>query len=179
MNVKPVNLGAVKPVAVKPVAVKPVTIAPPAQESVTPPVPSQDAVFDDIFGGTGESKETKPVATELPKEERQAEIKNAVTKAKNKAKPKAEKEEDDEEDDEEAPKKTTKKPAKKFEGPRQVIVYGQLLWTEEDNSVTLEQMRKKIADEYHFPEFSAGRTQMTIDEETGIVVPVIKFEKKG
>jgi hypothetical protein len=68
---------------------------------------------------------------------------------------------------------------KPFEGPRPVVVYGQELWIENDPKITLEQIREKIVNDYQFPEFSKDRTSMTFDKDTGIVVPAIRFEKKG
>jgi len=87
---------------------------------------------------------------------------------------------------EETKKESTKKaPAKlaepetpKYTGPRSVRVYGQELWIETDNSVTLEDIRKRIVEDYQYPEFKADRTAMVIDEE-GIVTAHVKFQKKG
>lgn len=183
MEIKPVQLKGVQPISVKPVqAVKPaIQLKQQEAGSETP-----DDVFSQLFGGNSDT-DAKP-ATEVTKEERQAEIKGAVAKVeaknKKKAKAKSEAEEDEEDgeeevDEEETKSKKGKAKEKKYTGPREVRVYGLTLWTEEDDNVTLEQIRKRIETEFHYPEFSASRTVMSIDENTGIVVPDIKFEKKG
>ena len=66
-----------------------------------------------------------------------------------------------------------------WKGPRLVKVYGDEMFTELDDNVTLEEIREKLVDIYKFAEFSKDRTYMSIDETTGIVVPAIRFEKKG
>jgi hypothetical protein len=77
-------------------------------------------------------------------------------------------------------KPTAQKPIEEeYKGVRTIKVYGEELFTIEDPKVTSEQIRQKIVEEFHFPEFSKDRTQMSLDKETGIVVPVISFQKKG
>ena len=77
-----------------------------------------------------------------------------------------------------APAKLAEPAAPTYTGPRSVRVYGQELWIETDNSVTLEDIRKRIVEDYQYPEFKADRTAMVMDEE-GIVTAHVKFQKKG
>ncbi len=72
-----------------------------------------------------------------------------------------------------------KEPKKAYTGPRRILAYGQELWIENDPTVTLEAIRQRIVTDYQYGEFSKDRTFMSLDEETGIVVPVIQFQKKG
>lgn len=149
---QPIVVPVVKPVGVQQV-VKPAVMTP--QPVVTPqPVQPVQSV------------------TSIPKDERIADIKNAVQHVQTNSRI-----EQDDDDEEEV--KATKPKKKKFTGPRKVIVYGRELFVEENPNVTLEQIREKIVNEYEFPEFGAGRTVMSLDEATGIVVPVISFQKKG
>ena len=154
---QPVGVPVIKPVGVQQV-IKPVTVAP--QPIVTPQV---------------QPVQPMQSVTSIPKNERIADIKNAVQNVKANSKV----EQDDDDDDEKEVAKTTKSKKKKFTGPRKVIVYGRELFVEENPDVTLEQIRERIVNEYEFPEFAADRTIMSLDEATGIVVPVISFQKKG
>lgn len=169
MEIKPIKLGAVQPIKVQPVQIQPV------QAIKTDGQPNGAALMGSLFGEQAiKNKEVneKKTAIEATKEERQGELKKAVQAATTKGN-KAEEVDGDEEP------KAKAKPKKKYTGPREVKVYGMTLYTEENADITLEEIRQKIVTEYHYPEFSASRTVMTFDEETGIIVPVIKFEKKG
>lgn len=141
--------------------------------------------FDKLFGSPApkteapkeESKDIKEVATNVAKQMVDS-VKNKVeevTKGKGKGKSKA-KSENVEGDEESTPKASAKKA---YDGPRHVKVYGQLLFTENDPKVSLEAIRKRIVEEYGFEEYSESRTTMSLDEETGIVIPNISFQKKG
>lgn len=143
--------------------------------------------FDKLFGGPAtspkveapkeESKDIKEVATNVAKQMVDS-VKNKVeevTKGKGKGKGKAKSENEDGEE-ESTPKASAKKT---YDGPRHVKVYGQLLFTENDPKVSLEAIRKRIVEEYGFEEYSESRTTMSLDEETGIVIPNISFQKKG
>lgn len=77
-----------------------------------------------------------------------------------------------------APAKLDKPTTPKYTGPRTIKVYGQELWIETDNSVTLEDIRKRIVEDYQYKEFKADRTTMVMDEE-GIVTAHVQFQKKG
>lgn len=187
ISVKPV--GGTAPVAVKPVApvavpaVKPVAVPTPAVQAITAEQPKEE-----VKGGLFST----PSVADTPKEERLADIRNAVDKVQKKnpvVSDNIEEEvdnEDNEEDSDDIPDKKAKGKAKakkeekkKYEGPRAVRVYGMELFVEPDPNVDLETIRKRIVEEFHYPEFSKERTEMSIDNETGIVVPLIKFEKRG
>lgn len=80
-------------------------------------------------------------------------------------------------------KKDTKKdnkPLKSVVGPRPVIIYGKEIYIEEDTTLSLEQIRAKLVDEYKFNEF-ADKTKvvMEYDDKTGEVRPMIELKKKG
>lgn len=168
-QVKPVGVVAPTPV-VKPAGVQPV--AKPAPAVAQTPYVEVKPVTVNLETGV-----STPSVTEIPKDERIADVKAAVEKVKSKSSTKkAKAESEDEDDNEETETKPTKK---KFSGPRKVVVYGRELFVEEDSNVTLEQIRERIVSEYEFPEFSKERTQMSLDEASGIVVPVISFQKKG
>lgn len=105
-------------------------------------------------------------------------------------KPKTVKNEDDDVDnadsEEEKKKSKTKAPAPKTISPGEIIVkvYGMELMRvnleeEKEESIILEEIREKLANEYGYAEFSKERTTMTFSKETRIVVPAISFMKKG
>lgn len=167
-GVKPLGAPVSKPVA--PVT-KPVT--PVASNDV-------DGSYNKLFGGEvpKETKEVKEVASKVAQQMVDAVQKKADKTSKPKTKVKTKSDDEDGEDDEESGKE--KKPVKAaYSGPRHVKVYGDLLFTEEDPKVSLEDIRKRIVEQYGFEEFSASRTKMSLDEETGIVIPDISFQKKG
>lgn len=175
-------LGA--PQGVKPLAPvsKPGTPIAPASKPVETKAPvDTSGSYNKLFGGeapkeTKETKEVKEVASKVAQQ-----MVDAVQKKADKAKPKTKpKTSADDEDDEDGDVPKDKKPAKAaYSGPRHIKVYGNLLFTEEDPKVSLETIRKRVVEEFGFEEFSASRTKMSLDEETGIVVPEISFQKKG
>lgn len=66
-----------------------------------------------------------------------------------------------------------------YTSPRIVRVWGRDLFTEEDPSVTEDQIIEKISRDYGFPEFRTGRVTFNLDEETGILNVGLMFNKKG
>ena len=175
MEMKPIKLQPIKPVAVKPIQ-----MVAPATKPVVSEETNADEIFNEIFG-EGNSENTESAVAQTNETSETNEVKETAKKAARKAVDKlaGQKEESEDTDKKEDKKKEKKSKAKKYTGPREVKVYGMTLWTEENPDVTLEQIRQRIVDEFHYPEFSASRTTMSFDEETGIVVPLIKFEKKG
>lgn len=134
--------------------------------------------YNKLFGGSeAPSPETNPVSTEVAekevKEVASKVAKQMVDAVKGKAE-KASKPKSSGDEEKEAPQSKGS-----YSGPRHVKVYGNLLFTEEDPKVKMEDIRKRIVEEYGFEEFSASRTKMSLDESTGIVVPEISFQKKG
>ena len=75
--------------------------------------------------------------------------------------------------------KVDSKKEEEFKGVRHVVVYGNELFSIDDPKVTMEEIRERIVNEFHFAEFSKERTEMSLDRKTGIVVPCIKYQKKG
>lgn len=68
----------------------------------------------------------------------------------------------------------------RFNGALRVVVYGEELFTVNDNTVSLEDIRDRLVNEYHFTEFKDKNTcTMIVDTQTGIVKPHIEFMKKG
>lgn len=68
----------------------------------------------------------------------------------------------------------------RFNGALRVVVYGEELFTVNDNTVSLEDIRDRLVTEYHFTEFKDKNTcTMIVDTQTGIVKPHIEFMKKG
>lgn len=182
----PKIISAIKPAVIVPQVAKPMAPAP-VVEKVAPPV--QHAP-----GGLFSTAPSKPSVADRPKEERIADMKAAAKGVmdKKRAKVTASNEEDssdenDEDENEDATpgddkkvsKKTKTPEKKKFEGTRSVRVYGQEIFEEENPDIDLEVIRKRIVSEFHYPEFSKERTVMSFDDTTGIIVPCIKFEKKG
>ena len=55
-------------------------------------------------------------------------------------------------------KKSKAPEKKKYEGPRSVRAYGQELFVELNPNVELEVIRKRIVEEFHYPEYSKERT---------------------
>lgn len=172
MELKKVVMPGVKPATAQPTpvqkptvggipVVKPAGIQPVVKPAVAQ-VPNQVPV-----------QTVQPSVTTMSKDDRLADVKNATAKVKAKS---AINEVDNDENDEEVVSKPVKK---KFTGPRKVVVYGRELFVEEDPNVSLDDIRERIVNEYEFPEFAKERTQMSLDEATGIVVPVISFQKKG
>lgn len=73
-----------------------------------------------------------------------------------------------------------KKPPMRYNGPRAVIVYGQELFIEEDPTVSLEDIRKRLVEEYGFTEFKdKSKCQIHFDAKTGEVFPILELKKKG
>lgn len=68
---------------------------------------------------------------------------------------------------------------KPYTGVRKVYVYGQELFIVEDPKVTNEQIRKRLVEEFKYPEFSAERTEFSLDKQSDVLVAGIKFQKKG
>ena len=154
----------VKPVKIKqtgavssptPVKVKQVETQTTNSQTETKSV-SNDEGYDILFG-------QKPIETSNPVDD----VKNDKDK---KVKEKS---------DKSVEKLAEKSKKEDYTGPRIVKVYGQTLFTENDPKVTLEDIRNRIEKEFGFDEFSASRTEMSLDETTGIVVPNIRFQKKG
>lgn len=166
-GLKPVKLGT----PVTPIKIAPVGVAAPVTQPVqATPIPPAADPKDDTFNALFPSsqvdldEEEEEEDDEVPsQEERTAEIKGAVDKVKNGKKKGS----------------ATEKAPKKYEGPREVKVYGNTIFIEENPNVTLEQIRERIVEEYHYKEFSKESTEMVLIEEAGIVVPQTKFQKKG
>ena len=78
------------------------------------------------------------------------------------------------------PKKAESKPkAPAYEGPRIIKVYGDELWVENDPTVTNEEIRQRIVDEFGYREFRKDKTIFDLDPATGILDIDKQFQKKG
>ena len=78
------------------------------------------------------------------------------------------------------PKKAaSKSKAPAYEGPRIIKVYGDELWVENDPTVTNEEIRQRIVDEFGYREFRKDKTIFDLDPATGILDIDKQFQKKG
>ena len=77
-------------------------------------------------------------------------------------------------------KKAESKPkAPTYKGPRIIKVYGDELWVENDPTVTNEEIRQRIVDEFGYREFRKDKTIFDLDPATGILDIDKQFQKKG
>ena len=143
---------------------------------------SEKELFDDLDLDTDleeikvEKIENKEVAasTEEPKKEEKSE--DLIKEEKKPTKKKKTTSKSTTTESKVAPKT---EPKKGYEGVRKVVVYGQELFEEIDHTIDMDVLRQRVVDEFNFEEFSKDRTTMSLDEKTGIVVPIISFNKKG
>ena len=168
VTVKPV--GAVAPVVTAPVAVKPIqpVVAPAQTAPVTTPVVEEEKPVGGLFGG--------PSVADTPKEERLADVKNAVNKVDNKKSKTTKADEDSDEDDED---KEPKKKEPKFKVPLKVRIYDREVFIVDDINTTEDQIRLKAVDEYGFFEFDKERTKFIYNKDKNEVVLKASFEKRG
>lgn len=66
-----------------------------------------------------------------------------------------------------------------YDGDRDIVIYGNYIYTEENPKATLEEIRQKVVEEYNYAIFSKNRTVFSFDKETGILCLDVRYEKKG
>lgn len=67
-----------------------------------------------------------------------------------------------------------------YSRPRNVIAYGELVYTEENVNATLDDIRDTLVEQYGYSEFKdRDKCEMRFDAKTGEVYPHIQFNKKG
>lgn len=67
-----------------------------------------------------------------------------------------------------------------YSRPRNVIAYGELVYTEEDVNASLDDIRNTLVEQYGYSEFKdKDKCEMRFDAKTGEVYPHIQFNKKG
>lgn len=101
--------------------------------------------------------------------------KKPSNKSKNKSSSKSKKSSSSKTTASSAPKKTIEK----FSGPRIVRVYGNDIYVEEDPNATYEDIRKKLVNDYGFPNFTHDKASFYLDESNGILEVHLKFQQKG
>lgn len=81
------------------------------------------------------------------------------------------------------PKSTSKKKKKEeeqsYEGPRTVRVFGRDIYIEEDHTLSHEEIRQKLVNEFNFPNFKKKTTMYDFDLSTGTLEVMLKFNTKG
>lgn len=129
-----------------------------------------------------QKQEVKKETKEEPKKETKSNDEITVEEVKKQEKPKPKKKAARKTNATNAPKQEPETSVNdlRFNGVLKVTAYGEELFTVNDNTVSLEDIRDRLVNDYHFTEFKDKNTcTMVFDPETGVVKPHIEFMKKG